>query len=679
MIKLFDRENAMDIFCDYAEDMCLQKAAQDLKSDLRKISGRDFNLKSYLPVEGERHIVVGTIDNAKFASFIEKNNLDISNLIGKWENYIVMTFGVQHKNILICGSDKRGAMWGVYDFCKKQLGVDPLYFWTDNEPKRQEELFIEELNYRDGPKNYKLRGWFINDEDLLTEWKDGGGRRYIDYPFYHQVTHEEIFEKIIETALRLKQNLLIPASFIDIDNPVEENIVRMVTNRGMYITQHHVEPLGVSHFAWDSYWKKRGEEFPASFVLYKEKFEEIWTYYVEKWAKYKDVIWQFGLRGRGDRPVWFHDKNVAPSMEYRGKLISSAIEAQKNVVEKVLGHNDFMCTSTLWSEGAELYKEGYLSFPENTMIIFADAGNMQMFGDDFYSVKRQPEENYGVYYHVAYWDAGPHLVQGTSLEKMLFNYKKAVENGDMSYSILNVANIREMLLNIEANARITWDIDSFEIKGFLKDWAKTQFGLSTVDELYTLYTKFYNSYYKLDSTLIPDQLVLLDGLLNNVGSKITSILKNVGDLQERYAEKADFKENWKSVEFDNLEEFIEFYKNATNESLERWMDTYDYAVMMLEQVENERKQFFIDFFIVQLEVIIGLYSWVNQLTQAVEVMVTNKDIVKYNKHINKAIFSIEKLLMDRKKSEHGKWENWYKGDKKMKLSVKIQETKACKK
>jgi hypothetical protein len=105
-------------------------------------------------------------------------------------------------------------MWGIYSFCEQHLGVDPMYYWTDHEPARMPALELPPYSQLDGPKTFKYRGVFVNDEDLFTEWKDNGGHRHTNYPFYHQVVHPSILEKVVETALRLKMNLIIPASLL---------------------------------------------------------------------------------------------------------------------------------------------------------------------------------------------------------------------------------------------------------------------------------------------------------------------------------------------------------------------------------------------------------------------------------------------------------------------------------
>ena len=54
-------------------------------------------------------------------------------------------------------------------------------------------------------------------------------------------------------------NLVIPASFLDIDNPPEKMLADCVARRGIYLSQHHLEPLGVSHFTLENYCKKHNK------------------------------------------------------------------------------------------------------------------------------------------------------------------------------------------------------------------------------------------------------------------------------------------------------------------------------------------------------------------------------------------------------------------------------------
>lgn len=665
MFVLFDKNYTTEIYCDGFEDVCIQKAVSDLQSDIEKVSGKSAIIKKYLPCEEQRYIVIGSLENKRFVDYVQGLEIEIIAIENKWEAYIMKTFGDDNQNLLICGSDPRGAMWGIYDLCEKKLEVDPLYFWTDNEPTKKEQLIFEDINIIQMPKSFKFRGWFLNDEDLLTEWKNGGGTRYIDYPHYHQVVHQSIVDKVIETALRLKQNLMIPSSFVDIENPAEENLVRMVTERGLFISQHHVEPMGVSHFAWDNYWKKRGEYIPASYVLQPDKYEEIWKNYAQKWAKYRTVIWQFGLRGRGDRSVWFNDEAVPPTMEARGKLISSAINKQKEIVENVLGNNNFYSSTTLWAEGTMLNNEGHLTFPEDTMIIFADEGYTQMMAEDFHTVKRLETNKYGIYYHIAYWVCGAHLVQGTPLKKIYLNYKEAIDNQDTEYSIINVSNIREFVSGIKAVADITWDISCFDQEVFIKNWCEKQYGCNSVKAV-EVYKGLYDVYFAFERKNITKNMVLLDGTVKAVGTTILNIHGFINN-----------NDNLNGIlNFSSSKEFVAYYKNATSKSLINMRSLYGKAIDLLEDIPKSRKQFYIANIISQLDILIGLYSWLNYIAFATEISLTGIKDDEYRLYVQKAVFSIEKIISDRVKAEQGKWQNWYRGDNKMNLPRLLDGTKS---
>lgn len=667
MLTIFSPQNIVDLHVHYDEPGCIGLALADLQSDLQKLCGQVAEIKPYLPVNECGVIVAGSLETTSFRAYVNRLGIDISTLETMWEGFITCTFGDRDENLLICGSDRRGTMWGIYDFCEQQLGADPLYFWTDNEPQPRLELTIPPYRKVDGPKTFTFRGFFVNDEDLLSEWKANGGIRYADYPHYHQVVHPTIIERVVETALRLKMNLIIPASLLDIANPPEENLVRLVTDRGLYVSQHHIEPVGVSHFAWENYWKNQGEPVEPSYIRHPEKFDQIWRDYAARWSQYPGVIWQVGLRGRGDRPVWFNDSAVPQSDEARGQLISSAYEHQITIIKEALGHSNFLSTATLWMEGSQLQQKGCLSFPQNTAIIFSDFGSTQMMVDDFYETIRDPQRKYGVYHHVAFWGDGPHLVQGTSLEKLYFNYSKAVEFGDTFYSILNVSNVREFPLGIEAVARMNWDITGFDVDTYRKNWYARQFGKQAVPALDHVYRKFFDAYIRLENTRFPGEMLLMDGITRILGMQLI-------DLKIDSFPRPGFIVNKLYMRFDNIEGFLAFYTPALETGIKNWQDAFSAAYDALQYIDPSRRQYFTDQYIVQIEIMLGLYGWFYKLCLATREKNTG-NAAAYHKYLKQAVFAMEKLLIDRKKVEHGKWEYWYRGDKKMNLPLSLQKTR----
>ncbi len=659
MCTLFDENAIADVFCHHGEARSLALAVEDLRNDLRAISGRTACIKRYLPRDEDGYVVVGSLTNPGFAAWVAGRGVDTAAIAGRWEHYLISTFGDRRQNLLICGSDARGAIFGVYEVCQRCLGVDPLSVWTDNEPQRRERLVIAPLHVVDGPKTFRYRGIFINDEDLLTEWRSGGGRRYTTYPFYHQVVHQDIISKIAETALRLKMNLIIPASLIDIENPAEENLVRLVTERGLLVSQHHVEPLGVSHFTWDNYWAARGKQIPPSFVTQREAFREIWTHYVRRWAQYPGVLWQLGLRGRGDRPVWWNDPAVPPSDEERCALISQAYAMQYDILKNVLGSEDFECTATLWLEASDLQKAGVLTYPERAILVFADHGPTQMMRDDYFLTRREPSRRYGLYHHVAFWGDGPHLVDGTSLAKLHANYSNAVQRGDTAYSILNVCNVREFVIGMEAVAQMTWDFASFDCDEYLGHWLTRELGAEAAAAASAVYRQHMEAYVKLGSNRFGGELLLIDGITRILGNSLLDALAGTfqqpafrhGSWRERFASGADLAA-WVQRELPS--------------AISRWQAVLGAAHEALPAVAPSRRQFFTDHFIVQAEIMHGLYAWCLALAHAVAASEAG-DADARTRHLRDALFHMQKLLLDRRKAEHGAWQNWYRGDKKMNL------------
>lgn len=281
------------LHCDALESGCLHLAVADLLSDLIRLTGRTPITFDRLP-DGSQSvpaIVIGTVRNPSLRAFAASAGIDLSSLEGTdvFERYRVQIVP-ETQTVLLCGADTRGAMWAVYEFCEHVLGIDPLYLWTDNTPSELPTKTLRSLILEDAPSTFRYRGWFINDEDLLSGWHEGGGNRTIDYPYYNQVVHPDVMARVIETALRLKQNLLIPASFLDIDNSPEEALVRLASERGLLVSQHHIEPLGVSSFAMSSYWRARGRAEPPSYVTDPELVREAWRHYAQRWARYPGVV-----------------------------------------------------------------------------------------------------------------------------------------------------------------------------------------------------------------------------------------------------------------------------------------------------------------------------------------------------------------------------------------------------
>lgn len=614
----------------YGEE-CIGYACEDLKRDMHRICGQKTLVQKRGPLEAWS-VVAGSADDSEFTALAKKEGLPLPE---GWEQYVLR---IETDRIYIAGSDARGTMWGIYRL-SAMLGIPAGIRFSEVVEQPCENL--PEGEYWSKPFTYKFRGWFLNDEDLLTQWHPGFTRE-LDYPFYQNITSLESLEFVVETALRMNMNLIIPASFMDIADPHQEVLVAYCARRGLFISQHHIEPLGVSHWYYQDYMKKLGKDTTYSYVTHKENAIEAWTYYAEKWAKYKDhVIWQLGLRGRGDRPIWDIDETQQDLQQW-GRVISEAIEAQYEIVKGLCGDH-FYSTSTLWMEGAELYQKGYLKFPKDTTLVFADVGPTQMMAPDFYEVERKPGTAYGIYYHVCYQIDGPHLCHGTDLRKMAHNYDLAVEKGDTEYSILNVSNVRDFILSIEANARLTADHAAFDVDGFYEEACRRYYGNALAAEVYKAY---FDAFAEL-----PDE-----------------------ELTEKYGKFFSFVKRYEDYEFYYCPATDGFLKTLGREGMKGtgapyWPEKLEMSIRKFEEVlklaESLSCNRYFDHMRWQIRYMILLENWCLHCC-------------RYGQSRNRqeliwAVDCLDRIVDLEKEAEYGVWENWYRGEAKIGIRAQKEE------
>ena len=484
-------------------------AAGDLARDVKKITGAELQI-----VKGKK---------AKPGDVLICTQADPD----RWESY---DLSVSKGVLTISGSDARGTMFGIYEFTERFLGVDPMAFWNDTAYPKAETLAWDDVAFHQDPPSFKFRGWFINDEDLLTAWKESSGNRRLDYPFYSTVVNTEVMERIAEALVRARYNLIIPASFINIANPPEAALVDICAKRGVFLSMHHIEPMGVNGFTFLNYWKDRGEDVTFSYFSNPEKMVEVWRETAKIWAKYPNVIWQIGLRGIADRPMWTADPNVPKSDEGRGKLISDAIAKQVEILDEigVPKENRYLST-TLWMEGAALNRQGYLTFPKDVIIVFADNGPGWKWTPDFWSVPRSANNKYGVYYHHALIGDGPHLAPLTPATKTYQMMKDVVKMNSSDYAIFNVSDIREFTYNIDATSKMLWNMDAFSPEAWTRDWITKHLTRDT-DQWERAFSMYYNALQQHPVAGIP---LYLDGYMNGI------CRREMASLEKELAGKGD--------------------------------------------------------------------------------------------------------------------------------------------
>lgn len=585
--------------------------------------------------------------NEENATFI----INIENF-GKIEGYKI---NITNSKIFITGNDDLGLIFGLYTFLENYLNVPPFYKMEHIKLNKINSIKIPCGELLESPAT-RFRGWFINDEDLLSGFKVKGKRR-IDYQFYNDVISPKMMKVICETALRHKMNLIIPSTFVDVMEEHEYNLVKICSDMGLYISQHHIEPLGVSKFGFANYIKDHelgSDEY--SFISNKLNFSKVWEAYAKKWSDFPRVIWQLGLRSGLDRPVWDSDKNVGNSSDERGKLISDAIEEEYNIIKTHYKH-EVLTSSTLWMEGAELLKNGNLNLPNDTIIVLSDVGISSLFGDDFFNIKRDSNKKYGFYYHAGFFHMGAHLADGVVPEKMKYCYELARESENDYYSILNVANIKDLLFSIFIHSKLAFS------------------NSVNLDEIYAKYTGFFTK--------------------NNQESLINLIknyYENLGDIGEqnykKFCEKFNFSYhkytdlkfpvvNFNDGIFRSLQISYNFedreklrtvqFRQMCENCYEKMNKIHEEFKLLIPHIDINFKECFCQHWVYQSDYLRLCYSALIHLDDGCNDIIS-EDYEKAFVDYDLAKRDIKNILLSRKKYFKGYFKDWFKNDRKISVA-----------
>lgn len=653
------------------ESPFLLKAVEDLISDVKKITGKELVVSNERRL-GSSNLIIGTIGMSTLLTG------DFNSIAGKWECYSLKTEG---SDLYIAGSDERGTMFGVYYFIENYLGVDPFYWWSGIEPEKRATIQIPKIDYTSNETDFKFRGWFINDEDLLTEFMPSSGQRQLDYPYYQNIANYDLMDRVFEAMVRARFNLVIPASFLDIFNPAEEELIKRSSARGLFVSQHHIEPMGVSAFGFFNYWKRKTGAKPVfSFFSEREKLLETWEESAKKWAKYPNVIWQIGLRGIADRPMWMADPGVPQSDEDRAGIISDAMKSQMEIIRKYDHRYKPLVSTTLWAEGALFNEKGLLKFPENTIIVFSDNSPGWKMQDDFFNTKREDGINYGIYYHLGLIGSGPHLAQAVPPSKVLEIFNMAVQNRSNYYAIVNVSNVREFLLGIGATRNIMEDAGSFDPGTYLTEWCTKHFGKVGLDAV-KAYQSYFDSYAMDDEKGLP---LLLDGQMQGKGRSVLSTIRKF-----RAEQPADIKlrEDQKNRKPDSFNQSLSDTNPAGKLSLKELLVKVKLQEQKLEEtgkladevsalLSGQQKSFFDANLLAQQKIMLGITSWLD------ECILANENILDGNTgqsvyHLEKAFEHTILINQGMSLASLNQWTNWYLGEKKLnmkRLKLETEET-----
>ncbi|MBP7506548.1 MAG: glycosyl hydrolase 115 family protein [Prolixibacteraceae bacterium] len=468
------------IIYDDSENILVKKSSVFLADDIEKITGKRPAVSSTDDnVKGENVIIIGTVGNNKLINqLVAKGKLNVEPIKGQWERFIIQTIenpvpGIKNA-LVIVGSDRRGAAFGVFTLSEK-MGVSPWYWWADAPVKKNDELYLEKCHYVSNGPAVKYRGIFINDESPAF--------RYWAVEKFGGINHK-CYEKIFELLLRNKANFLWPSMWLptmfNVDDPLNP---KTADEFGIVVSTSHHEPMMRAHNEW-SLFKKGAWNYNTN----KENLKEFWRGGIERMGNYESIV-TVGMRGDGDEGM---SENTAVD------LLKTIIKDQREIITDVTG-KPAEKTPQVWAiykEVQDYYDKG-MRVDDDITILFSDDN----WGNIRYLPKKQDlnrKGGYGMYYHFDYVGApvSYRWLNVTQIERTWEQMKLTYEHGVKNLWVANVGDIKPMELPISLFMDYAWDPNSIQAKDlpeYYVKWATQQFGdeyATEIAEILSLYTKY---------------------------------------------------------------------------------------------------------------------------------------------------------------------------------------------
>lgn len=586
------------------EPKAVLKAADDLAHDLERVFGRRPARAEQAPAKGAA-IVVAFQEN--LPPGLQRPQGEEALLIEERDGRIVLT-----------GADLRGTLYAIYRFSQTQLGIDPMWWWTDFAPRRRERLAIARgFRMAEGTPVFRHRGWFINDEDLLTGWMPAApGRTGISL---------EAWDRIFEALLRLKGNMIVPGTFIFPDEPQ----VKAASERGLIITQHHIEVLGTNTWKWP-------DEAPYSFAQHPQILKNAWRNSMRAYGKEQEVIWTVGYRGRHDRAFWLDDTSIPPTDEARAAAIRAAIDAQIEIVRADRSQPRFIMNA--WMEAVPLIQKGLLKLPEGVTLVWPDNGH-GLIRDGGRIARGE-----GVYYHTAMHDfVANQLTEMVPPERIGRELGRAANVGATEYLLVNVSDVRPYPLTTRAAMEAAVSGQNWNWETYLAKWCREEFGERAAAPMTAYYKAYFNAPGRYGAA---EHQTLADNAYHNyLRFILVSLIKGQPELSTKF------------IRIGEWDSWLARVKGAAAEAEPRWEQARALAEKAAALVPAERKPFFQSHVLTQLEIHrrsnralrLGAEAWESRAQGPGKVA--------------EVIAELKAVLAAMDAAEYGKWRGYYGEDR----------------
>ena len=568
--------------------------------------------------------------------------------------------------IYLLGYDLRGTIFAIYTFTEEVLGVPPLKYWCSWIPEQKEKISLPadfDIFYKSPQVRY--RSLLPGDQDYFNPWRA------------ESADHENIW---LETALRLKLNTVETYSTIMPDYKLTD-YAYLIDTYGLVITSHHTSGLNTSFSTWGPYWREmRNMEPPEYFLSNEQAILDFFRYNAETVAR-NDIenLWSVAFRGERDQPYWSIFKDAPEDPKERAEVINRMLQIQYDLIKEVTGEDAPYARITFYDELAILMAEGYLKPPvsENMIWTFVAGRRDHYPYDDIVHFNASEGVKLGYYMNFGFASTGAHVAPAESPWKMEFNYRYVNSKAPLYFSVVNVGNFREFVLELSANAKLLWDYESYSTDQFMLDYCRQYFGDEYAEEIAALYSAFYDAYW------IPKKSEF-EGLERQFVFQDLRYARAFDHTYERFFEpEVDLnplhKIGYESVpcrtfridpEWNNAENQVDPILNGIQKTIPKFESVAARCSQMMLLLDDPQKVFFNDnlriysYYMTHLSKALYYYMYAYKHQADQEILLRNLDLA-YREAVRAQDYLFE--------GEHGVFSTWYTNAEDMSRTFQINE------
>lgn len=454
-------------------DPAVRDAAQRFAEDIGRVGGTAPPVVDGIPDGARIAVIVGVAGRGGLVDQLAAaGKIGLAEVAGRWEAFgqfvVDRPLPGLDKALVVAGSDRRGAAFGLYDLSEK-IGVSPWYWWADVPVERSATLYLTAGARTDAPA-VRYRGFFINDEEpAFGGWARArfGG------------INAQLYERVFELLLRMKGNYLWPAMWsksIAEDDPAS---LALAARMGVVLGTSHHEPLTRAHVEWERA-KEAGDAAGAwNYATNTGTLQRFWREGMERAHAVPglDYVATVGMRGDGDEAMG--EGTAIP-------LLERIVTDQRAIIARTTGRPAAETPQVwaLYKEVQDYYDQG-MRVPDDVTLLFSD--------DNWGQIRRLPDPaaapragGYGVYYHYDYV-GGPRSYRWQDTNQVAKVWQQmdlAWQRGARALWIVNVGDIKPMEYPLQFFMDMAWaPMTAQALAAHPRAWAAQTFGAAQGEEI----------------------------------------------------------------------------------------------------------------------------------------------------------------------------------------------------